>query len=61
MLAVTHGGVIRAMLCRLLGLSPRQYVLFEVGYAGMAVVHLYDGKGVLAGLENAGDEEAAHG
>lgn len=60
-LAVTHGGVIRAMLCRLLGLSPRQYVIFEVGYGGIAVVHLYDGKGVLAGLENADAEEAVHG
>ncbi len=60
-LAVTHGGVIRAMLCRLLELSPRQYVIFEVGYGGMAVVHLHDGRGVLAGLENVDVEEAAHG
>jgi alpha-ribazole phosphatase len=49
-LAVTHGGVIRAMICYLLGLEPRQYVLFDVGYAAMAVVDLFDGRGVLAGL-----------
>jgi alpha-ribazole phosphatase len=50
-LAVTHGGVIRAMICYLLGLDPRQYVLFHVGYAAMAVIDLFDGQGVLAGLE----------
>jgi broad specificity phosphatase PhoE len=50
-LAVTHGGVIRAMICYLLGLEPRQYVLFDVGYAAMAVIDLRDGKGVLSALE----------
>jgi alpha-ribazole phosphatase len=49
-LAVTHGGVIRAMICHLLGLAPRQYVLFDIGYAATAVVDLFDGRGVLAGL-----------
>jgi len=50
-LAVTHGGVIRAMLCHLLGLDPRHYVAFEAGYAAMAVVRLFDGRGVLTALE----------
>ena len=50
-LAVTHGGVIRAMICHLLRLDPRQYVLFHVGYAALAVIDLYDGRGVLAALE----------
>jgi alpha-ribazole phosphatase len=52
-LAVTHGGVIRAMICYLLGLDPRQYVLFQVGYAALAVIDLFDGQGVLAALEPA--------
>jgi len=49
-LAVTHGGVIRAMICHFLGLSPRHYVLFEVGYASLTTLDLFDGKGVLTGL-----------
>ena len=48
MLAVTHGGVIRAMICHLLGLEPRHYVLFEVDYAAAVVIDLFDGRGVLA-------------
>ena len=51
-LAVTHGGVIRAMICHLLGLEPRHYVLFNVGYAALAVIDLFDGGGVLSGLQN---------
>ena len=50
-LAVAHGGVIRTIICHLLGLEPRQYGLFEVGYAAIVVIRLFDGKGVLAGLE----------
>jgi broad specificity phosphatase PhoE len=49
-LAVTHGGVIRAMICHLLGLRPRQYVLFDVGNASCAIVEVFDGKGVLSAL-----------
>jgi len=60
-LAVTHGGVIRTMICRLLGLEPRQYVLFHVDYAGLAVIDLFDGKGVLAGLENLDPQEVLRG
>ena len=47
LLVVTHGGVIRAMLCRLLGLNLRKYVLFDVGYAALVVVNVFDGRGVL--------------
>jgi alpha-ribazole phosphatase len=50
-LLVTHGGVIRALLCHWLGLEPRKYVAFDVPYAGIAVVDLFDGKGVLTALE----------
>jgi len=60
-LAVTHGGAIRAIICHLLGLEPQNYVLFEVDYAAAVVLHLFDGRGVLAfpGAETAGD--AGHG
>ena len=50
-LAVTHGGVVRTMICHLLGLEPCKYVAFDVPYAAMAVIDLFDGKGVLAALE----------
>jgi alpha-ribazole phosphatase len=47
-LAVTHGGVIKAMLCHLLGLEPRRYVAFEIAPASLTVVRLFEGKGVLS-------------
>lgn len=50
-LAVTHGGVIRTMICHLLGFEPRQYVAFGVPYAAIVVIDLFDGKGVLVALE----------
>jgi alpha-ribazole phosphatase len=50
-LVVTHGGVIRAMLCHWLGLDPRQYVVFHVGYAGLAILDLFGSRGVLSALE----------
>ncbi len=49
--AVTHGGVIRAMICQLLGLEAKNYVLFGVGYATCVTVDLFEGKGVLSGME----------
>jgi alpha-ribazole phosphatase len=50
-LVVTHGGVIRALLCHFLGLHPRRYVLFDVRPASLAVIDVFaTGKGVLAGL-----------
>jgi broad specificity phosphatase PhoE len=55
-LAVTHGGVIRMMICHFLGLRPRNYVLFDVAHASCAVIDLFDGKGVLTGL-NLGSQE----
>jgi alpha-ribazole phosphatase len=60
-LAVAHGGVIRAMLCLLLGLEARNYVAFHVPYATMVVVDLFDGKGVLSALDPPEPTEDAHG
>jgi alpha-ribazole phosphatase len=60
-LAVSHGGVIRALLCHLLGLEPRHYVAFSVPYATTVVIDLLDGKGVLVGLERPEPVEVLHG
>ena len=49
-LLVTHGGVIRTILCHLLGLSPRSYLLFEVKPASLTVMRVFNGRGVLVGL-----------
>lgn len=55
-LAITHGGVIRSLICRLLGLDARNYLLFNVHCCGCCVIDLYDGKGVLGGLNLPGEE-----
>jgi broad specificity phosphatase PhoE len=60
-LAVTHGGVIRAMICHLLGLEPRRYVAFDVPYSALAVIDLFDGQGVLSALERPEDTEVGDG
>jgi len=49
----THGGVIRMLLCHLLGLDPRNYLLFDVGLASVTLVELYGERGVLVGLNDA--------
>jgi alpha-ribazole phosphatase len=51
-LAATHAGVIRALLCHFLGLDPRQYVLFNVDYGSLTVLDLFGDKGVLTGLNH---------
>lgn len=50
LLVVSHGGVIRAMICQLLGLDYEKYLLFEVQPAKMAVLELFGDKGVLTGF-----------
>ncbi len=50
LLVVAHGGVIRALLCHLLHLAPRNYLLFEIKPARLSVVELYNEGGVLAAL-----------
>jgi broad specificity phosphatase PhoE len=47
---VTHGGVIRTMICLALGLSPRNYLLFDVQPASLTVLDLFSEGGVLRGL-----------
>ena len=48
---VTHGGVIRTMICLALGISPRNYLLFDVQPASLTVLDLFSEGGVLRGLD----------
>ena len=50
LLVITHGGVIRTMLCLLLGLDHKNYLLFDIGYGSWTTVVLHSGGGVLTGL-----------
>jgi broad specificity phosphatase PhoE len=47
---ITHGGVIRTMICLALGISIRQYLLFDVQPAGLTILDLYSRGAVLKGL-----------
>ena len=49
-LVISHGGVIRTMLCHLLGLSLRNYLTFDVQPATLAVLTLHDRGAVLNGF-----------
>ena len=51
-LAVAHGGVIRSMICHLLGLQPKNYLLFDVKPASITTIDLFDGRGVLVGFSD---------
>ena len=53
-LVCTHGGVIRAMICHFLKLNPWQYILFKVKPASVTTIELFDGGGVLSGLNETG-------
>lgn len=48
--AFTHGGVIRFMLCALLRLDPRSYAAFEVKPAGVVELALFAGGALLQSL-----------
>jgi broad specificity phosphatase PhoE len=49
-LAVTHGGVIRVMICALLGLEAKNSLLFDVRPGRLTLIDLFDQGGILAGL-----------
>ena len=53
--AFTHGGVIRFMLCALLRLDPRSYVAFDIRPAGVAELALFEGGALLQSLGNVCD------
>ncbi len=47
---ITHGGVIRTLICLTLGISVRNYLLFDVQPASLTFLELFDNGGVLKGL-----------
>jgi alpha-ribazole phosphatase len=51
-LAVTHGGVIRLLICHFLGIEVKQYLLFEVGMASLSEIRIEAGHGVLTLLNS---------
>ena len=50
LLLVSHGGVIRALICALLGLSQDKYLLFQVAKGHYSTMELENGGGVLTGF-----------
>jgi broad specificity phosphatase PhoE len=49
-LLVTHGGVIRSLICELLGLSLDNYLLFQVAKGRYSTLDIHSGGGVLTGF-----------
>jgi len=47
-----HGGVIRFLVCRLLGLPDRHHLLFEIGPASISELRIDGGRGVLVRLND---------
>ncbi len=50
--AFTHGGVIRLLICHFLGLAARDYLLFDIGTASITELRVEDGRGVLTRLND---------
>ncbi len=55
LLVVTHGGVIRHMICSILGLPFEHYLLFRIMESRYTVLDIYREGGVLAGLNLGGE------
>ena len=54
LLVISHGGVIRHLLCLALGLSWEKHLLFEIGLASCTTLALYSAGAVLTGLNHRG-------
>ncbi|MDD2706799.1 MAG: histidine phosphatase family protein [Verrucomicrobiae bacterium] len=52
LVVVSHGGVIRALLCHYLCIPFRQYGVFEIQPASVTVLRFHEGKARLAGLND---------
>jgi len=50
--AFTHGGVIRLLVCHFLGLEYRRYLLFDVRPGSLSEIRIEGGKGVLTRLND---------
>ena len=51
-IAVTHGGVIRFLLCHFLGLPFQSNLIFDIRPGSITRIHLSEGAAVLAGLND---------
>jgi broad specificity phosphatase PhoE len=49
-LVIAHGGVVRALICHLLGLPAKNYLLFDIKPARLTVIDYFSEGGVLSGL-----------
>jgi alpha-ribazole phosphatase len=49
---ITHGGIIRFLICHYLGLEMRHYLLFDVQPASLSGITLYDRQGILNRLND---------
>jgi len=50
--AFTHGGVIRLLVCHFLGLEYRRYLLFDVRPGSLSEISIEGGKGVLTRIND---------
>jgi alpha-ribazole phosphatase len=53
-LIISHGGVIRHLICSYLGLSFEKYLLFNIHEAQFSIVECFSEGGVLTGLNKGG-------
>jgi broad specificity phosphatase PhoE len=53
-LAFTHGGVITAAICQVLGLHPRKHLLFVTRHASLTSLLVFGKRGVLMGMNESG-------
>jgi alpha-ribazole phosphatase len=51
-IAFTHGGVIRSLICRYLGLEDRHFLLFDVRHGSLSELLLDGAMGVLVRLND---------
>ena len=49
-LLISHGGIIRGLICAFLGLPPEKHLLFRVSKGAYSVLDIYDKGGVLTGF-----------
>lgn len=53
-LIISHGGVIRHLICNLLHLPYEKYLIFQIDYGRISHVQLFREGGILAGLNRRG-------
>lgn len=56
-LAVAHGGVVRHALCQVLGLSPKQYLIFDIRPASLTTLRMFGREGVLNEIRNVDESQ----